>query len=350
MEKYFLLIYKELKGTIDTEEAIMLKEWVESSEDHLEIKEDLVSSYALMENISDPFPIDVDADFKKLQIKLDQRNTTSEKETVTPRITPNVNKPKPATGKSSFLFRNWMVIAASLIVLLAATFTFNNLSGNTEPEWLSISSNGTDNLLIELVDGSQVWLNKNSELKYTEQFNGTHRNVMLEGEAFFNIEHNSEQPFMVSTPNAEMTVLGTSFNVNTRDNRQTKLSVKTGRVLFTDRDQTQQIILQAGRAASLDHPSGKIAKATSDISNDYLWHTDMMGFKKAKLSDVFTTIEDYFNIKIINHNKNIDDCVFSMTYQEPDLDIIMGNLKKIYHLSIDKRSSTLYHLSDGICK
>lgn len=347
MEKYFFLIYKEIKGTIDPTEAITLNQWLDASKDNLQIKEDIISSYHLMEHREDTFPIDVEADLKTLQNKLKTLEDISKKASTQKTSVVKINRSKSTSNKS---LKTWISIAASLLLLVAAIFSFQYISGSAEAEWLSTVTDSNQKETISLNDGSEVWLNKESELKYMASFDEVERKVILNGEAFFNIKRDTKKPFIVETDAAIITVLGTSFNINTRDNNETRVSVKTGSVLITDKNKSQQIILKAGQAAVLNQQTGTLQESTRDISNDYLWHTDKMGFKKASLREVFTVLEGYFNISIINQNKNLDDCIFSMTYQKPDLESILANLKKIYKVSIVEKSPSNYHITDGICK
>ncbi|QHS59603.1 FecR family protein [Chitinophaga agri] len=89
---------------------------------------------------------------------------------------------------------------------------------------------------VELSDGSIVHLNAFSRLKFPFSFDGHHREVYLEGEAYFEIAEKADQPFIVHTPSTSVTVLGTSFNVNAYSESLITTSLVSGRVMSNTGD------------------------------------------------------------------------------------------------------------------
>ena len=81
---------------------------------------------------------------------------------------------------------------------------------------------------VTLADGTHVWLNSRSTLKFSEQFSANTRNVELDGEGYFSVQHNEKSPFTVQTPKYTIQVLGTEFNVNAA--RKSKVDDNTARM------------------------------------------------------------------------------------------------------------------------
>ncbi|WP_439484179.1 FecR family protein [Cyclobacterium plantarum] len=115
---------------------------------------------------------------------------------------------------------------------------------------------------ITLSDGSQIRLNENSEFEFPEAFLNGQRLVRLEGEAFFDITPNPDKPFIVQTGNAEIVVLGTSFNINTH--QATEVTVASGKVKVANRVSREQAFLQPGQQAVLDGKAIRIAEVNPE--------------------------------------------------------------------------------------
>ena len=104
---------------------------------------------------------------------------------------------------------------------------------------------------IELADGSKIWLNADSKVQYPALFNGSTREVYLNGEAFFDIAKNPSKPFIIHLSNGTVRVLGTSFNIKAYDNEPVvETSVATGKVAFIPKLKNNQradtVFLTAG--------------------------------------------------------------------------------------------------------
>ncbi len=109
------------------------------------------------------------------------------------------------------------------------------------------AGNDEKNIKVELPDGSTIFLNRNSQLSYRSNFNGRGRNVNLKGEAFFEIAPDATKPFIIDAGNARVRVVGTSFNVITRNSESAvEVYVKTGKVLLSDNSGSKELALDPG--------------------------------------------------------------------------------------------------------
>ncbi|MDN3667585.1 FecR family protein [Algibacter miyuki] len=123
-------------------------------------------------------------------------------------------------------------VAASMVLLIGLSSFFFLKQHNNTSEMLIVTNRSDQVKKVNLIDGSIVFLNKNSELKYNNNFRGT-RHLDLEGEAFFEIKRNENKPFIVKTQNIKTKVLGTSFNISDNDSI-IKVTVATGVVEVFD--------------------------------------------------------------------------------------------------------------------
>lgn len=123
-------------------------------------------------------------------------------------------------------------VAAVIVLLLTGGITLWHLSSSpaTEVKLMVKSTDPTQRAKITLPDGSMVHLNVNSTLTYPEEFEDGLRRVSLEGEAFFEVQRDTDRPFLVSSAGLETKVLGTSFNVNAYKGKEEMVTVKSGKV------------------------------------------------------------------------------------------------------------------------
>lgn len=130
----------------------------------------------------------------------------------------------------------------------ASAGTLQYRSEDTTTNTLSVPAGKTYKL--ELSDGTEVWLNAATVLRFPFRFHNALREVHVEGEAFFKVAKNEKQPFIVHTPHTAVRVLGTSFNVNTYQPQQVRTSLVEGKVITRSREGQQQS-LQPGEEATL---------------------------------------------------------------------------------------------------
>ncbi|MBC9929851.1 FecR family protein [Chitinophaga qingshengii] len=148
-----------------------------------------------------------------------------------------------------------------------------------------------------LQDGSKVWLNAASSLRYPATFTGSTRTVELKGEAYFEIAANARQPFIVHTAVQEVEVLGTHFNVNAYDdNAQVQTTLLQGRVSVHAGN--NKMILQPGEQASLSHQSGALSKATVDANTAVAWKNGYFIFNDTYLTAVLQQLSRWYDVTV----------------------------------------------------
>ncbi|QEM14259.1 FecR family protein [Mucilaginibacter rubeus] len=196
-------------------------------------------------------------------------------------------------------FQRWgLGAAAAILIMLSAGYLF---LGNQKPvlnnqPLLSVSSIAGQQKKITLADGTEVTLNSLSTLHYKDLFNGTEREVYLEGEAFFNVVHDAQRPFIVHTQKLNVHVLGTSFNVSAYvHDRKTTVSVATGKVGVNVSNSSHANMLLPGDRLSYN----------GNIQTDHINPDDVMGWQKGALifhqesiRDIAPVLERYYGVHI----------------------------------------------------
>jgi ferric-dicitrate binding protein FerR (iron transport regulator) len=196
--------------------------------------------------------------------------------------------------------------------------------------------------MIKLPDGSIAYLNRNTTLTYNAKTLGPERKVKLSGEAFFEILPDHNKPFIIDAGGATIKVLGTSFNVVTRNNDSSvEVFVKTGKVMMSESPGTRSIVVDPGFVGKID-PAGA-GKKLNDNPNYMAWNTRRLTYDGQKLGVVFRDIEKMYNITIIASDPVILDLPIATSfYNEPD-ETIIRIICTTFNLTYSK-DGNIYHL------
>jgi ferric-dicitrate binding protein FerR (iron transport regulator) len=136
---------------------------------------------------------------------------------------------------------------------------------------------------------------------YPKAFAAAERHISLEGEAFFEVTHNEKQPFIIDAQNAQVKVLGTSFDVRCSE-KSAFVTVVTGRVQFSDKnDNSKAVILTPGEKGSLQH--NDISKENANANNYLYWETGELNFQDQPLAAVVKEISQVMQETIVLDTK-----------------------------------------------
>ncbi len=246
-------------------------------------------------------------------IKLKDFDSTRAWEKVLGQVKQNQVKTIPLFTK----LRRFSAAAAILIAVSLSVFYISKRITDNEVIIQTDKINKSD--VIILSDGSKIWLNKNAKFSYPEKFNKKIRKVSLTGEAFFEIARNPGKPFIVETEHSEITVLGTSFNVNT-DTIQTKVAVTTGKVNVKSVYSNLSINIAPNYAATVTQ--NNIEKTENSNPNYISWKTGKFIFEDTPIQEIISDLNSFYKKQIIIKNQQVN-CQFSASFDHTDLaDII----------------------------
>jgi len=146
---------------------------------------------------------------------------------------------------------------------------------------------------LNLEDGTQVWVNANSQLKFPEKFDKNERRVILDGEAYFEVSHDAKRPFYVESKGNEVKVLGTHFNINAYSNN-VRTTLSSGRVQVSHSGNV--IVLEPGEYANLI--GEQLRKGKADLEHDLSWHHNQFYFKKETIVEIASTLSKWYDIQV----------------------------------------------------
>jgi hypothetical protein len=160
---------------------------------------------------------------------------------------------------------------------------------------------------LTLADGTNVWLNAASSIKYPVAFTGNERRVEITGEAYFEVKHNAAKPFRVICNGQTVEDLGTSFNVNAySDENAIKTTLLEGSVKVSSAGENKMLI--PGEQALLE--KGNIRIANVDVNRVVAWKNGMFEFKDADIGTVMRQLSRWYDVDVKYQGK-IPDALFS---------------------------------------
>jgi ferric-dicitrate binding protein FerR (iron transport regulator) len=234
----------------------------------------------------------------------------------------NILSNKKVTPKVIPLYKNWMFrVAAILVLALGITFTVQNFSTETQ-----YASNGK-RTTFSLPDNSEVVLNAGSEIEYKNWNWNNHRELKLNGEAYFKVAKGKK--FEVETNLGKVTVLGTQFNVKARKNRF-DITCYEGRVKVNYKD--KEIILTPGKSVTFEN--GKQLNALV-VNQKPEWLENKIAFNKENLSHILDEIQRQYNVTISVETKYPDE-LFTGKIPLDNLDVALQIIATTYNLEPKK--------------
>ncbi|HVU84715.1 MAG TPA: FecR domain-containing protein [Puia sp.] len=167
---------------------------------------------------------------------------------------------------------------------------------------------------ILLPDSTQVWLNAGSALEYPEHFDLKKREVTLSGEAYFDVKHAAENPFLIHTGKILTTVLGTAFNINAYPERSNvTISVSRGKVRVTRGDQFVAT-LRKGQQVNVSEKDDHIAQKNIEVSSVAGWQKGNLEYDDEPMMDIIADLERVYSADIVISNSGIRELKISTSF------------------------------------
>lgn len=190
---------------------------------------------------------------------------------------------------------------------------------------------------LTLQDGTVVWLNAQSTLKYPSKFTKKRRKVEVTGEAFFDVAKDTKRPFIVSTQDIRMEVLGTQFNVYSYPNTeyiQTDLVEGSVKVYDIHFEKNMVILRPNQRVIFRNH---KMTVSNIQNQEQFLWKEGIYCFNNERLIDIIEKLQLYYDVKIVVEDPKIFNIPYTGKFRQRDgIDEILEIIQKIQWFNIEK--------------
>ena len=191
--------------------------------------------------------------------------------------------------------------------------------------------------MVKLHDGTTVWLNARSTLRYPNHFAREERKVELDGEAFFDVEHNEHKPFVVSTEQLDIKVLGTKFNVFAYKGREEfNTALLEGSVKVYERmNEEKALFMNPNECVELK--DNKLVKRPMGNTDFLLWKEGIYAFDDVPFEDIIKKFELYYDIVITVNNSKLMKYKFSGKFRQRDgVESALRTLRKVYYFTYIK--------------
>lgn len=188
------------------------------------------------------------------------------------------------------------------------TLNYEKAVSSEEEKYHRINIPRGGEYILKLSDGTRIWLNSESELKYPEVFTGPERRIFMRGEAYFEVAHDSLHPFIVETEQQVLTVMGTSFNLRAyTDEKKVLTTLETGKVNI--RAGEQEVILTPGNQSVCMAGQLRVEKVNPSLYT--AWHKGLFIFEAQPLGDILHTLSRWYNIEVFYADPEVEKIRFT---------------------------------------
>lgn len=178
---------------------------------------------------------------------------------------------------------------------------------------------------LELSDGTKIWINSGSKLSYPVPFAANKREVTLEGEAYFDVSHNADRPFVVHAKSVAVKVLGTAFGMSTFKN-QVSTALEKGKVSMQAGN--QQVLLVPGELGLYHAENNSLTKSEADLRIYTAWKDLDLYFSESTLEEITSRIAREYDVDFVFEQENLKNLHFTIDMpKHAALSKILQNIK-----------------------
>lgn len=333
---YIDLITRYLAGEAGKNEVILLNEWLNSDSKNQKIFDDYRKTWLIIEKQKIEKTIDVDKEWLDFKSKVNSKENDNNK----------VVDFKPELNRNNSLYMRVLKYAAiAALILFSAVLVYKFATKPSE----KIITAQLETIESTLPDGTKVTLNANSTIEYPAKFASSERTVKLSGEAYFNVKHDISKPFIISSNDIRIAVLGTSFYVNTNaDNNKVEVILTEGKVaVYYKSRPSEKTILIPGEKVEISKTSNSIVKTENKDENYMAWKTKKIIFNNTTLDQIVNSINKVYHSKVIITDKKLNNCRLTATFENQTLDAVLNVLKETLDLKVTKSGSTVELSGNG---
>ena len=183
---------------------------------------------------------------------------------------------------------------------------------------------------LTLADGTKVWLNAASSITFPVAFAGNERKVVVNGEAYFEVAHDARKPFIVSTGNQEITVLGTHFNVKAYDDDAgISTTLLAGRIRIKNLTSGKADLLSPGQQAKIYRDKSGINIKTVNTDDVMSWKNGYFLFDNQEIKSIMKIMSRWYDVDIEYKNSNKHDRFGGTFSRSSNMSEILNNLERI---------------------
>lgn len=317
------LIGKYLTGEATAQERAELDQWIAASESNQRYFAQVRLIFDKATDTPPTHSFDVDAAWSKMASKM-----------------------KGQGGRSVSFHGYWSVLRVAAVLLVSVGLGYSIYNSLKQPTvTLALSADKTI-VKDSLPDGSFAVLNKASSIEYTFNPSSNKRIVTLKGEAFFEVKHDEEKPFIIEAGDVIIEDVGTTFNVTaTPDSPTVEVFVETGEVAFyTLKD--KGLNLTAGETGIYDRTTQSFSRSLKIDTNRLAYKTGIFTFHNATLGSIIDDLNSVYDAKVKLGNEALSNCRLNVAFRNERIEDIVMIIAETLSLSVREEGGD--YVLDGI--
>ena len=320
-ERLYPLLERYLAGEASARDAEIVRAWLAEDAAHAQLLADL----RLIKHVANdtPPPTSVDAAWMQAVKTLGLRRK--------PRV----------------LRRLLMVALAAAAVLIAVIGGGRVL--RRAPQWKEYATAPAQRMVIRLQDGTQVTIAPKSRVRYTADFSRAHRDLYLDGEAYFQVAPDSQRPLRVHTSASITEDLGTAFVVRAYgDQNATEVVVIEGRVSLSRAETTSPaVVLGLRDLGRLDASGPATVRRGVDVDRYLAWTKGVLAFDGTPLSEVMPALERWYNVEIRLSDSALAARRLTATFENEPIDLVLKRIALTLGLLVERGDGSVFLLRKG---
>jgi transmembrane sensor len=317
------LITLYLAGEAKGDDLVFLEAWLKADPGHRKVFEDYRRIWLGMEQVRMEENLNVDIAWEEMNSRINADKA--------------IGNRQEARGVFRIQYRQVLRIAAIILLILVPSFFIFRYFTHPIQKQLDASLSMKEG---KLPDGTSVTLNKGATLEYPSSFKGNKRNVKLKGEAWFEVRHDNTKPFIITSHNVKVEVLGTSFYVNTNATGNTmEVILNSGSVaVYFDDHKENSLILSPGEKAEIIPGQEKMEKDINTDQNYRAWMTQRFMYSNTPLVTIVADLNKVYhaNLRI---TPAISYCLVTATFDHQTVESILHVLQATLDLNISNHGT-----------
>ena len=272
------IIIRYLENRCSEEDFVLINEWMKESDEN-------AGELFRMEEI-----------YQLGKFPFEEENLVAKAERRLGRRLEQENQKRQEVFKLKSVLRYVAAIVGVIVLAAGLAYWFRN---KAEELVVASAAHGQVREML-LPDGTKVWLNQSSVLKYPRAFEGKERHVYLDGEAYFEVNKNKKHPFIVQTETIDVQVLGTHFNVDAyQNNPDVKTTLLTGSVAVSNKSKSVRVILKPNEIAIYNKVEEKLTrKVLENVEDEISWRQGEFIFDDLPLQEIARELSNSFGATI----------------------------------------------------
>jgi transmembrane sensor len=334
------LITRYLSGEAEGDDLVFLEAWLKADPENRRVFGEYRQIWLEMERVKMADTLSIDVAWNGMESRMEEIEARGSNHKEPAKAVLNVvsDQEKPINGFFHIQYQQFLRIAAIILIILIPSFFI--IRSYTRPEQKQLEAS----LTIQegsLPDGTVVTLNKGASLEYPSSFRGNTRNVKLSGEAYFEVKHNPTKPFIITSQNVRIEVLGTSFYVNSKvDNNTMEVILNSGSVaVYFDNHKENAVFLSPGEKAEINPDGEKMEKDINTDQNYRSWMTQHFIYSNTPLITIITDLNKVYHANLRITTPVISSCLVTATFDHQSLESILHVLQATLDLNISQQGT-----------